>query len=192
MAVDYHSYLEDLREDQEFFNILPQPPCHPEQVECFAPDAQEEFGTPLPPEYLEFLGSTNGFAHNGSFFFAADAENPDEQNLPPLLGQNAQLRDALEAAKNYIIFGHSSLWYYGWRISDGTWHALDLHGFEPAEQFASFNDMMVAALHECLNVAGDEDSPPVEGETSELDESISNHVEKLIRNLGIAKEEDPS
>jgi hypothetical protein len=131
----------------------------PDDVAAFLPKVRNALGADLPTEYAAFLGEADGFAYDGSCFYAVDEDEPDAGDVPGLIRENVNWGIRFDASAGHIVLGHSDLWLYAYHPDSKTFHALWKDRRTSVRQFQSFDEMMVNALKEALGIPLDEESP---------------------------------
>lgn len=142
--------LEQLKREKERFGKVWQPPCTEAQINALRQAAQQKLNAELPEQYIRFLRRTNGCNWDGLFIYSAQASEDFEQDFVKM---NLYYRD-VDYFNDLLVFGDSDMDIYVYHISKGEYQMRDRVPAENISQrYASFDEMMSAALSSRLTVA---------------------------------------
>jgi hypothetical protein len=139
------------------------PGALPEDIKRTEQAAHDELGIDLPAELRDIFKEVDGFSENGVSFYGTDQDLPDEQAYgPTIVAENLSLWSVMpEAARKYLFFGDSDLWYFGFDLGSKQYVVLSRSTLEPVHAFGSAADMVNDMLNQALRIDFETENDPI-------------------------------
>ncbi len=120
------------------------PGCSEEEIDRLKTVVNEDYGIPLPREYLDMLRLTNGFGYDGygiyasrPIYYSPGDESPAEDGI--IEANKGMKLDGVEIIGG-LCFGTGDDYLFGMNLGSGEFYQFDVYR-QPIRQFDSFEEM---------------------------------------------------
>jgi len=142
----------ELQQEFEFSNKKVNQGFSENDIELLNSKAQEMLGADLPQAYLDMLKAANGFEFNGFRFYGIDEEllsYKPTQHINGVIESNLYWYE-VEAQKEYIFIGNSSISWYVCSKMNNEYYILDLPPGDIMETHSCLKELFEELLRTCL------------------------------------------
>ena len=152
----YQDLLNRVAQEQRPFSSSLQPPCSELWIQGLLLRANQELHANIPPEYLDFLRTTNGFDWNGVVIYASEATpiagHPD-RSISGFVEMNLLYRDD-SRFEDLLVFGSDGVNIYTYRISADAYEIYDEVPHELIEKLPDVEGVIVSEKNGVLVSSG--------------------------------------
>lgn len=143
--------LAEIQADQRRAGERVHPPAPPQSCLALAAQARRAFGVDLPAAYLAFLARSDGLDYNGLVVYdsLSSPEQPSEGFWQGFVAANQAWRQN-PALADWLVFGDSDMDLLAWHLPSGRFRRVDRVALDRFDDYASFDEMLDAALRERL------------------------------------------
>ncbi len=136
--------IEGLKEEMAEFEEELNNGCSPENLKLFQDEVKQKFGYELPKEYIDFLGTINGFEYNGFIVYGVDDSISNEDNNQNVIGyiDSNRVWYENEHQKKYMFLGDSHISWYCFDIERKAYVELDKPSGALSATYKSFDDLL--------------------------------------------------
>jgi hypothetical protein len=148
----YKPFLEQIAAKARKYGEGLQSPCDPESVADLQLRAHEQLGADLPPGYAEFLALHNGLDWNGLVIYSCTTVpiiGHEDRFIEDLVESNLGFRDNTRM-KRFLVLGDSDMYLYVYETQGREYSVIDRVSLDRHEVFATFEEMLAAALRSRL------------------------------------------
>ncbi|WP_224247478.1 YrhA family protein [Hyalangium gracile] len=144
----YKPFLEQIAVSARKYGEGLQSPCEPESVADLQLRAREQLGAELPPGYAEFLSLHNGLDWDGLVIYSCTTVpivGHEDRFIEGFVESNLGYRDN-DRMKRFLVLGDSDMYLYVYEAQAREFSVIDRVSLDRHEVFATFEEMLAAAL----------------------------------------------